>query len=81
MTGVDDIIRTIEDSSDDFLPGEEEQIKSENKLRKFESEPSLRQMDLNLQEAKHKSVFVAGWRPFIGWVCGCALAYGKLPHF
>lgn len=75
MTGVDDIIRTIEDSSDDFLPGEEEQIKSENKLRKFESEPSLRQMDLNLQEAKHKSVFVAGWRPFIGWVCGCALAY------
>ena len=23
----------------------------------------------------HKSVFVAGWRPFIGWVCGAALAY------
>lgn len=75
MTGVDDIIRTIEDSSDDFFPGEEEQIKSENALRKIESELSLRQMDLNLQEAKHKSVFVAGWRPFIGWVCGCALAY------
>ena len=26
-------------------------------------------------EAQHRSVFVAGWRPFIGWVCGIALAY------
>ncbi|MCB1948561.1 MAG: hypothetical protein H6940_08510 [Burkholderiales bacterium] len=24
-------------------------------------------------EAKHKSVFVAGWRPFIGWICGIGL--------
>ena len=26
-------------------------------------------------EAGHRTVFVAGWRPFIGWVCGVALAY------
>ena len=26
-------------------------------------------------EAKHRTIFVAGWRPFIGWVCGIALAY------
>ena len=31
------------------------------------------QMDINKQEATHKSLFVAGWRPFIGWVCGIAL--------
>lgn len=29
----------------------------------------------NTEEAKNQSVFVAGWRPFIGWVCGVALAY------
>lgn len=29
----------------------------------------------NTEEAKSQSVFVAGWRPFIGWVCGVALAY------
>jgi hypothetical protein len=23
-------------------------------------------------EAGHRSIFVAGWRPFIGWVCGFA---------
>ena len=33
------------------------------------------QMQINMKEAEHKSVFVAGWRPFIGWVGGFALAY------
>jgi len=33
------------------------------------------QIKINLEEAKHKSIFVAGWRPFIGWVCGSALLY------
>ena len=33
------------------------------------------QTKLNEIEAGHRTVFVAGWRPFIGWVCGVALAY------
>jgi hypothetical protein len=33
------------------------------------------QTKINEAEAMHRSVFVAGWRPFIGWVCGIALAY------
>ena len=33
------------------------------------------QTKINEIEAGHRSVFVAGWRPFIGWVCGVALAY------
>jgi len=33
------------------------------------------QIKVNLEEAKHKTIFVAGWRPFIGWVCGSALLY------
>ncbi|WP_346839812.1 holin family protein [Microbulbifer sp. SAOS-129_SWC] len=35
----------------------------------------LGQVEVNKAEAQHKSVFVAGWRPFIGWVGGSALAY------
>ena len=31
--------------------------------------------ELNIAEAKHRSIFVAGWRPFIGWVCGVAFAF------
>lgn len=33
------------------------------------------QTKINEAEAQHRSVFVAGWRPFIGWICGIALAY------
>ena len=33
------------------------------------------QMDINKAEAASPSVFVAGWRPFIGWVCGGACAW------
>ena len=33
------------------------------------------QTKINEIEAGHRTVFVAGWRPFIGWVCGFALAY------
>lgn len=33
------------------------------------------QIETNKEEAKSDSVFVAGWRPFIGWVCGSACAW------
>lgn len=36
---------------------------------------AMEQIKTNQEEAKHASVFVAGWRPFIGWVCGAALAW------
>jgi hypothetical protein len=39
------------------------------------------QIDINKEEAKNPSVFVSGWRPFIGWVCGggCAWNWIGLP--
>ena len=63
-----------------FLPEDKEaRAKAERSLKaqltthlaKFD----LAQLDINKQEAAHRSVFVAGWRPFIGWTCGIALAY------
>ena len=36
------------------------------------------QLDVNKVEAAHKSLFVAGWRPFVGWICGIGLLYNIL---
>ena len=36
------------------------------------------QLEVNKTEAAHKSLFVAGWRPFIGWCCGLGLLYSVL---
>jgi len=33
------------------------------------------QMKINEVEAASPSVFVSGWRPFIGWVCGVSCAW------
>lgn len=33
------------------------------------------QLDINKEEAKSSSLFVSGWRPFVGWVCGFGLVY------
>jgi len=38
-------------------------------------EAAMAQVEVNKMEAQHRSLFVAGWRPFIGWTCGIALAY------
>ncbi|MDR2075722.1 MAG: holin family protein [Desulfovibrio sp.] len=34
--------------------------------------------EINKTEAAHDSVFVSGWRPFIGWICGLAVAFQYL---
>lgn len=33
------------------------------------------QLEINKVEAANPSVFVSGWRPFIGWICGVGLSY------
>ena len=38
-------------------------------------EAMLAQLDVNKTEAAHKSLFVSGWRPFIGWVCGVSMGF------
>lgn len=38
-------------------------------------EAAMAQVQVNAAEAKHRSIFVAGWRPFVGWICAVALAY------
>lgn len=42
---------------------------------KHAQELAMAQISVNREEAKHRSIWVSGWRPFIGWVCGVALAY------
>jgi hypothetical protein len=54
-----------------------EELKQKGDLAELDAHVKvmLAQMGINAAEAAHKSVFVAGWRPFIGWVGGAAMAY------
>lgn len=35
----------------------------------------LGQVEVDKTEAASSSMFVAGWRPWVGWVCGAGMAY------
>lgn len=52
-----------------------EMAQLELQLKQLEQASRDGQIAINKIEAAHKSLFVAGWRPFIGWVCGVAIAY------
>ena len=38
-------------------------------------ELTIAQIEVNKTEALSRNIFVAGWRPFVGWTCGIALAW------
>jgi len=60
---------------DRFVETDEEKQAAEVIKAKLMMKPSLAQIEINKVEAGHRSIFVAGWRPFIGWVCGFALLW------
>ena len=60
---------------DQFVETDDEKRAAEVIKTKLMMKPSLAQIELNKIEAGHRSIFVAGWRPFIGWVCGFALLW------
>jgi hypothetical protein len=59
-------------------PDPADQASAEALLIKTQMDAALaqaqQQIDINKIEAASGSVFVSGWRPFVGWVCGSAFA-------
>ena len=75
MSGVNTVIeRLIPDKAGQ----DKARIELEAAMMKSLSSVSEGQIEINKIEAAHKSLFVAGWRPFIGWVCGVGLAWAFL---
>lgn len=68
-------IEAIGNVFDKLFTSDEEKAQAKAVLEKIAQQPHILQAEINKIEAQHRSVFVAGWRPFIGWVCGSALAY------
>lgn len=50
-------------------------LEMEAKLLEAATAQAGQQAAINQTEAASANIFVAGWRPFIGWVCGAGLAW------
>lgn len=70
-----DIVTAVSDGLDGLFTSEEERKSLAIVMEKVRQAPAALQTEINKVESSHRSVFVAGWRPFIGWVCGVGFAY------
>ena len=60
---------------DKFVQDKDLKAKLDQELNMAFHEANLAQTEINKVEAASQSMFVAGWRPFVGWTCGVALMY------
>lgn len=68
-------IEAVGNVLDALFTSDEEKETLKLAKEKLYQNATLVQAEINKVEAQHRSIFVAGWRPFIGWVCGTALAW------
>jgi len=66
---------------DNLFTSDDERNQAKLLFEKLKQQPAALQVELNKIEATHRSVFVAGWRPAIGWVCAAALFTYFVPQF
>lgn len=69
------IFSTIDSIIDDKAKAEQLKIQLQTVEVQGQLQEALGQIQTNANEATSRSLFVAGWRPFIGWVCGISFAY------
>ena len=68
-------IEAVGNVLDALFTSDKERLDKKAVLARIAQQPGLVQLEINKIDAAHKSVFVAGWRPFIGCACGLALFY------
>ena len=77
------VLPLVKDAVGAFLPEDknkraEAERKIEAQLTEHLAKIDIAQLEVNKTEAAHRSIFVAGWRPFVGWACGVSLAWSYI---
>lgn len=79
---IGDVIREVGETVRELIPDADKRMEIEVRLAEIASQADERetqlllgQIEVNKADASSGNLFQAGWRPFIGWTCGSALAY------
>ena len=75
ILGIGSMIESVGKVAGDLITTDKERMQLELEGRKLDQAIDLAQIEVNKAEAAHSSVFVAGWRPAIGWIGAAAMAY------
>lgn len=78
------LVGPVVDKLLNFIPDPNARAKAkedfEKELLQIVANADKQQAEINKVEAAHASLFVAGWRPFIGWIGGFAIMYAYIGH-
>lgn len=77
--GASTVVDSVGGLLDNLFTSYEEREEAKRLMAQVKDKPQQDQRNINLVEAAHRSVFVAGWRPFLGWVGGISIASYYLP--
>jgi len=78
LSGLSALIGPISALLDKFIPDKDLREKLSHDIatmaEKHTQEQVMAQIEVNKVEAAHRNMFVAGWRPAIGWICALGMA-------
>lgn len=74
-SSVEGTLDAFGNTADKIFTSDEERLEARNVLAKIATQPDILQGELNLRTAGDRRLFIAGWRPFIGWVCGICILF------
>lgn len=75
ITGVTPIIGRLLDLIPDKNARQRAELEMQAALMKYAAEQGAQQAEINKAEAANPNLFVAGWRPAIGWACATAFIF------
>ena len=68
--GTAEPVKAVGDVLDELFTSREEELTLDTIKQRLAQKPQLAQTTVNEVQAAHRSIFVAGARPFLMWVCG-----------
>lgn len=78
LLGISSIIEGVGKVAEHFVTTDKEKMALELESRRIDQQNDMAQIGVNTMEAQSSSLFVSGWRPFVGWACGFSLVYVAL---
>ena len=73
--GIGSVIESVGKVASDLITTDKERMQLELEAKRIDQAIDLGQMEVNKVEAANQNLFVAGWRPAIGWVGAGAMFY------
>jgi hypothetical protein len=74
-------VEAIGNVLDKLFTSDEEKEHARYVMETLRQKPQELQIEINKLESQHRSIFVAGWRPAIGWVLAISLGIYYIPQF